>query len=71
VMKRAASLGGCRGETPLTPPCSRRIREPVPPHPSCAHALGRTCTRPHWCRRYWGGCCAASIIYDPPLYTLS
>jgi ankyrin repeat protein len=35
--KRAASLGGCRGETPRTPPAAGKI----------AHALNRTCAQSH------------------------
>jgi hypothetical protein len=35
--KRAALLGGCRGETPRTPPTAGEV----------AHVLGRTCARPH------------------------
>jgi hypothetical protein len=33
--KRAASLGGCRGETPRTPPAAGEV-------PPVAHVLGRT-----------------------------
>jgi hypothetical protein len=67
LLRRAASLGDCRGETPRTPPAAGEVahvlgRTCARPHMSsaahalrsAAHALGRTCARPHMCARpHW------------------